>query len=181
MYRLSSYFMARMVGDLPMELILPTIFITVTYWMVGLTPKAANFFMTLFSMLLNVLVAQGIGLALGALIMDLKSATTLASVIMLTFMLAGGYFVQKVPSFIAWIKYISLNFNSLKLLASAQFSATDTYHCAAPMITCKVADVPAIALVGLGRQYIAVAILFAMFFLCRIISYLALMRVGVAR
>ncbi|TKY66553.1 ABC transporter G family member 9 [Spatholobus suberectus] len=36
MYRLSSYFMSRMVGDLPMELVLPTIFLTIIYWMAGL-------------------------------------------------------------------------------------------------------------------------------------------------
>ncbi|KAF2312791.1 hypothetical protein GH714_040059 [Hevea brasiliensis] len=38
MYRLSSYYFARIAGDLPMELVLPTIFVTVTYWMGGLRP-----------------------------------------------------------------------------------------------------------------------------------------------
>lgn len=47
MYKLSSYFIARTVGDLPMELVLPTIFITITYWMGGLTPVAGNFLETL--------------------------------------------------------------------------------------------------------------------------------------
>ncbi|GKD57139.1 ABC transporter G family member 9-like protein [Tanacetum coccineum] len=47
------------------------------------------------------------GLALGALVMDLKSAAVLGSVIMLSFTLAGGYYVQNVPPFISWIKYAS--------------------------------------------------------------------------
>jgi hypothetical protein len=37
---------------------------------------------------------QGLGLAIGATLMDLKRATTLASVTVMTFMLAGGFFVQ---------------------------------------------------------------------------------------
>jgi len=39
-------------------------------------------------------VKQGLGLAIGATLMDLKRATTLASVTVMTFMLAGGFFVQ---------------------------------------------------------------------------------------
>lgn len=178
MYRLSSYFMARVVGDLPMELVLPTIFTAIVYWMSGLKTAAPNFFMTLSVMLLCVLVAQGIGLALGALVMDLKSATTLGSVIMLTFMLAGGYYVQKVPVFIAWIKYISLSFYSFKLLVASQFSATDTYQCT-PTVTCKVADLPSVALVGFGNRIGAIVVLFAMLFFYRFVAYLALMRIGI--
>lgn len=40
------------------------------------------------------LLWQGLGLAIGASLMDLKRATTLASVTVMTFMLAGGYFVK---------------------------------------------------------------------------------------
>lgn len=39
-------------------------------------------------------MVQGLGLAIGATLMDLKKATTLASVTVMTFMLAGGYFVK---------------------------------------------------------------------------------------
>ncbi|KAK4373983.1 hypothetical protein RND71_004660 [Anisodus tanguticus] len=105
MYRLSAYFMARTVGDLPMELVLPTIFTVITYWMAGLKPSIVIFFTTLFSLVYNVLVFQGLGLAIGAMVTDLKSANTLCSVIMLSFTLVGGYFVQHVSSFIAWIKH----------------------------------------------------------------------------
>lgn len=40
------------------------------------------------------LLWQGLGLAIGATLMDLKKATTLASVTIMTFMLAGGFFVE---------------------------------------------------------------------------------------
>ncbi|KAF5783013.1 putative ABC-2 type transporter [Helianthus annuus] len=100
MYRLSSYYFARMAGDLPMELVLPTIFVTVTYWMGGLKHSFVTYILTTVIILFNVLVSQGLGLALGA-ILDLKQATTLSSVIMLVFLLAGGYYVRQIPPFIS--------------------------------------------------------------------------------
>lgn len=58
MYRLSAYFFARMVGDLPLELALPTTFVTIVYWMGGLKPTPVGFFLTLAVVLYNVLVSQ---------------------------------------------------------------------------------------------------------------------------
>ncbi|RRT65949.1 hypothetical protein B296_00037830 [Ensete ventricosum] len=178
MYRLSSYFAAKLVGDLPMELILPIIFVTITYWMGGLKPVAANFFMNLAVLLLGVLVAQGLGLALGALVMDLKTATTFASVLTLSFMLAGGYYVQNIPSFIAWIKYISPSYYTFKLQIATQYSPSDTYQCT-PSIRCQIADFPSIKLVGFDHKAFAVLALLLMLFLYRLAAYLGLMRVGV--
>lgn len=121
MYTLSSYFMARITGDLPMELILPTLFLCVTYWMTGLKPEIPAFLLTLIVLLGYVLVSQGLGLALGALIMDAKQASTMVTVIMLAFVLTGGYYVHKVPAFMAWIKYASTTFYSYRLLINVQY------------------------------------------------------------
>ncbi|KAF5735414.1 ABC transporter G family member 25 [Tripterygium wilfordii] len=121
MYTLSSYFMARIIGDLPMELILPTIFLTAAYWMTGLKPELNAFLLTLSVLLGYVLVSQGLGLALGAVIMDAKQASTIVTVTMLAFVLTGGFYVHKVPSCLAWIKYVSSTFYSYRLLIYAQY------------------------------------------------------------
>ncbi|XAR56131.1 hypothetical protein NMG60_11036482 [Bertholletia excelsa] len=178
MYRLSSYYMARTIGDLPMELILPTIFTIITYWMTGLKHTALNFLYTLSVLLFNVLVCQGMGLAIGALVMDQKSAATLGSVIMLAFLLVGGYYVQHVPAFIAWIKYLSVNQYIYKLLLGSQYKASDSYPCGEGG-TCFVGDFPSIRLVGLERQGICVVALAIMLVGYRLIAYIALMRIGV--
>ncbi|KAM1256612.1 hypothetical protein ACFX1Q_030708 [Malus domestica] len=178
-YRLSSYFVSRIVADLPMELALPTLFVTVAYWMAGLKPSAGNFFHTLFALLLSVLVAQGMGLAIGALVMDQKKATVLASIIMLSFNLAGGYYVQHVPVFISWIKYISLSNYSYRLLLSSQYKNSDTYPCDCRV--CSVGDFPTIKSAGLNGQSSAVVALVIMLVGYRFIGYLALMRIGVTK
>ncbi|KAG6637369.1 hypothetical protein I3843_11G169200 [Carya illinoinensis] len=181
MYRLSSYFIASTAGDLPMELVLPTLYVTIAYWMAGLDPSAEHFLLTLFVQLYSVLVSQGLGLALGASLMDQKSATTLGSVIMLLFMLAGGYYVQHVPPFIAWIKYLSINYYTYKLLLSSQYSPSDTYPCAASVGYCLVGEYPAIKQVGLNRQAFAYVALTIMLIVYRLIAYIALMRIGVTK
>lgn len=173
MYRLSSYYFARMVGDLPMELVLPTIFITMTYWMGGLKPSLVTFLLTLMVVLLNVLVAQGLGLALGAIIMDSKQGSTLASVTMLVFLLAGGYYIQHIPPFIAWLKYISFSHYCYKLLIGFQYSKNQLYECRAG-VRCRVYDDPAIELLGIDCMVMDVVALALMLFGYRILAYVAL-------
>lgn len=53
--------------------------------------------------------------------MDLNKATTLASVTVMAFMLAGGFFVQKVPIFISWLSYLSFNYHTYRLLLKVQY------------------------------------------------------------
>ncbi|KMZ72669.1 hypothetical protein ZOSMA_15G00050 [Zostera marina] len=61
LYRLSSYFLARTAGDLPMELALPTAFTVVIYWMGGLKADTTTFILTLLIVLFAVLVSQSLG------------------------------------------------------------------------------------------------------------------------
>ncbi|XP_022775828.1 ABC transporter G family member 21 [Durio zibethinus] len=176
MYRLSSYYFARTTGDLPMELVLPTIFVTVTYWMGGLKPSLVTFVLTLLIVLFNVLVSQGLGLALGAILMDVKQATTLASVTMLVFLLVGGYYIQHIPPFIAWLKYISFSHYCYKLLMGVQYSVNDVYECEIGM-RCNVTDFPAIKCLGLDNKWWDVAALTIMLVGYRLLAYVAL-RIG---
>ena len=58
MYRLSSYFMSRTMSEIPMEFLLPVIFLIVAYWMGGLRADAGAFLLTILSTFLNVAAAQ---------------------------------------------------------------------------------------------------------------------------
>nr|XP_010910173.3 ABC transporter G family member 14 isoform X2 [Elaeis guineensis] len=175
MYRLSSYFLARTAGDLPMELALPTAFVVIIYWMGGLQPGASSFLLSLLVVLFSVLVSQSLGLAFGAILMDVKQATTLASVTTLVFLIAGGYYVQHIPSFIVWLKYLSFSFYCYKLLLGVQFRDDDVYECS-PGVLCRVVDFPAIKSVGLHHMWIDVCIMALMLIAYRLIAYLALHR-----
>ncbi|KAK4490857.1 hypothetical protein RD792_001572 [Penstemon davidsonii] len=176
MYRLSSYFLARTVGDLPMELGLPTAFTLIFYWMGGLKPDPATFILSLLIVLLSVLVSQSLGLAFGAILMDVKQAATLASVTTLVFLIAGGYYVRQIPPFIVWLKYLSYSYYCYKLLLGVQYNENDYYECAKG-VYCRVTDYPAIKSVGLSHLWVDVSIMMLMLLSYRFIAYLSLHRV----
>lgn len=181
MYKLSSYFLARTIGDLPLELALPTAFVFIIYWMGGLKPSPIIFLLSLIVILYNVLVAQSLGLAIGAILMDIKPATTLASVTTLVFLIAGGYYVQQIPPFIVWLKYLSYSFYCYRLLLGVQYQENDTYPCfkMGKWELCKVTDVPAVKSMGLSHLWVDVWILGLMLVGYRIIAYLALQRLRI--
>ncbi|CAI9764081.1 unnamed protein product [Fraxinus pennsylvanica] len=178
MYTLSSYFMARITGDLPMEFVLPTLFLTIVYWMTGLKPELPHFLLTLMVVLSYVLVSQGLGLVLGALIMDAKQASTVVTVTMLAFILTGGYYVHKVPHLMSWIKYVSTTFYSYRLLIHVQYGegnrissllncTTSDYY----RSSCKFVDED---IRGQIHPLISVGALLIMFVGYRLLAYFAL-------
>ncbi|EPS69022.1 hypothetical protein M569_05746, partial [Genlisea aurea] len=179
MYRLSSYFMALNLSDLPMQLVLPTAFFAVIYFMSGLRPSPAAFFSALSVLLFSVLVSHSLGLAIGAAVMDEKSATMMGTVIMLGFLLAGGYYVRHVAGFVSWIKYVSISHYTYKLLIGAQFEGGERYDCGGRV--CFVRDFPMVKAVGLGGSGWSVGAMVIMLVVYSVVAYLALMRIGVTR
>ncbi|XP_073309326.1 ABC transporter G family member 22-like isoform X5 [Primulina huaijiensis] len=163
MYRLSAYFVARTTSDLPLDLLLPVLFLLVVYFMAGLKMNAGSFFLTMVTVFLCIIAAQGLGLAIGATLLDMKRATTLASVTVMTFMLAGGFFVQNVPVFISWLRYLSFNYHTYKLLLKVQYQHIS--H--------------SINGVRIDSGYEEVGVLLAMVFGYRLLAYVSLRRMTV--
>ncbi|CAN8239439.1 unnamed protein product [Cochlearia groenlandica] len=189
MYTLSSYFMAHVLGSLTMELVLPAAFLTLTYWMVGLRPGLVPFILTLSVLLLYVLASQGLGLALGAVIMDAKKASTVVTVTMLAFVLTGGYYVNKVPSGMVWMKYVSTTFYCYRLLIAVQYGNKEEilkmFGCepkrksqgaavATTAAGCRFMEEEVIGDIG---TWTSVSVLFLMFVGYRVLAYLALRRI----
>ncbi|CAI5516888.1 unnamed protein product, partial [Closterium sp. Naga37s-1] len=115
-----------------------------------------------------------------AAVMDVKVATTLASVLLLTFMLAGGYYLQTIPAFIAWIKYISFTYYAYRLIIKTQFSPSDTFECGPPSdpsaIICPISDAPSFRGFSLGDAWVDVLALLAQVAFYRTLGYFALRR-----
>ncbi|KAL6756428.1 ABC-2 type transporter-domain-containing protein [Haematococcus lacustris] len=129
MYKLSAYYIARTGADLPIEILYPTLFVVVVYWFGGLRPEAGAFFGNWLSILLVVLVAQAWGLLFGGLFMVPKTAQTVTTVIMLSLMLVGGYFVRDVPGWIGWLRFLSFVYWGNNLLTKIQFRHTSLTDC----------------------------------------------------
>lgn len=162
MYRLSAYFMARTLSDLPIELGLAVTFVIILYFMTNLRHSFLSYLYTTLAVCLDVVASQGVGFCIGAAMMDVQKATTLASVIVLAFMLAGGYFVQHIPPFIGWVKYISFQAHTYKILLYIQYGGSTTKEMLAG---------------GLGKSIFAMV---AMVLGYRILAYIALRRMKVS-
>ncbi|OAE22674.1 hypothetical protein AXG93_2675s1070 [Marchantia polymorpha subsp. ruderalis] len=174
MYRLSAYFLAQSTVDVPMELVLPFIYMVIVYWMGGLKANAVAFLATCAAVMSNVLVAQGLGLAIGAVCMNIKHASTSASVMMLTFLLAGGFYAKDIAPALRWLKYVSFSYHGFKLELNSQFGADDEYPCSTGQ--CRVADIDAVSTVGLGGNLVSALAMLGLFVGFRLIAYIALRR-----
>ena len=106
-YHLSAYFLAKTTSDAPVRLLLPFIYMTVSFWMIGLDDRFRVFIGTIGCTLLSVLAGEAIGLLVGASIYDLQKAITTMTVGTLALMLLGGFFVENIPSFIDWGRFLS--------------------------------------------------------------------------
>ncbi|KAF5832191.1 hypothetical protein DUNSADRAFT_11998 [Dunaliella salina] len=121
MYRLSAYYLAKILCDLPMDALLPSVFCWILYFMSGLRLEAGPFFANWLSVLLTMFTAQSLGMLIGATITNLKTALSLMTVIVLTIMLVAGFYVSDIPIWIRWLKYISFIFYGYNLLLKIEF------------------------------------------------------------
>lgn len=178
MYRLSAYFMARNLSDMPLDLFLPVVYLLIVYFMTNLRMTVAAFFLTMLTLFLSIIAAQGLGLAIGAAFMNIKKATTLASITMLTFMLAGGFFVQRVPVFIQWIRYLSFNYYTYRLLLKIQYDTNQQYDCSSPRGCKSVATFPSLRGISLDGGFEEAGIMMAMVIGYRLLAYMSLRRMN---
>eukprot|EP00198_Chlamydomonas_reinhardtii_P001397 XP_001690733.1 predicted protein [Chlamydomonas reinhardtii] len=119
MYRLSAFYVARTVSDLPMDCFLPSLFTWIVYFMAGLRLNAGAFFANWASVILIVLTSQSMGLLIGATVINPQNGQTIATIFMLSTMLVGGYYVRGIPVWISWLKYVSFIYWGWNLLLKA--------------------------------------------------------------
>merc|ERR1719398_8355 len=107
MYPISAFFFGRTVADIPLDMAIPVMMLTVIYCMVGLKPTVGAFLLTQLVLLIACFIASSLGLMMGAVFMNGKRAQSLSVVVMLSLMLTGGFFVQNIPVWISWLSYLS--------------------------------------------------------------------------
>ena len=106
-YQLSAYFMGKTTSEMPARLVLPMIYMIISFWMASIGTTFSMFLATTFISLLSVMAGEAIGLLVGATIYDTEKGMTFMTVISLFLALVGGFFVENVPSFLVWCKYLS--------------------------------------------------------------------------
>lgn len=106
-YRLSAYFAAKSVAETPTTLALPFLYMVLSYWLAGIHSDVGVFLGTTGCCLLATLAGQSYGLMVSACIMDFEKAVVVMLIIGLSLMVLGGFYVETIPSWISWLKYLS--------------------------------------------------------------------------
>lgn len=121
MYSASAYYFAKVVSDLPFQILYPILFGTISYWLIGFQREATNYLIFVATIILIANVGAGVGLLLskpthifysnirGAIAPSSSVAITLVPVTIIPFMLFSGFLVNSnnVPDYFIWIQYLS--------------------------------------------------------------------------
>lgn len=111
MYDASSYFLAKVTSELPMNFILPTIFCIIVYWSCSLnTTHAYNFFLFWIFIFLTNLATSAYALCMGVCVSDKQLAVGFTPILLIPMALFTGFLVNRaqIPWFLIWLHYLSI-------------------------------------------------------------------------
>mmetsp|Transcript_13572 Transcript_13572/g.19848 ORF Transcript_13572/g.19848 Transcript_13572/m.19848 type:complete len:361 (+) Transcript_13572:2-1084(+) len=106
-YHISAYFLSKTFSSLPSQLSLPVMFWIIAYWMANVNENVGTFFAVVCIALISNLAGESFGLLCGATVLDFQKAMAVMTVVALSLMAAGGFYIKNIPSFLQWVKYIS--------------------------------------------------------------------------
>ncbi|XLS63640.1 hypothetical protein HN51_023635 [Arachis hypogaea] len=176
MYRLSVYYACSTLSDMVAHVFYPTFFMIILYFMAGFKRTVACFFLTLFAVLLIAITSQGAGELFGAAVMSIQRAGMVASLILMLFLLTGGYYVQHIPKFMQWMKYLSFMYYGFRLLLKVQYSGDQLYECESIGGCRTLQSSPSFDTVNLKGGLQEVWVLIAMALCFRFLAYFCLRR-----
>lgn len=110
MYRTSSYFLSKTFCDvLPMRIIPPVMMGSIAYYMIRLHEGIDHFLWFVLTLVLVSLVAGSMCLAISSAIPSLSLGNLVAILLMLFYMLFGGFLLNKnsIPPVLQWLKWVS--------------------------------------------------------------------------
>ena len=107
-YSLKAYYMAKTAADMPFQVALPIVFLSVVYFMTGQPLEFLRFFLFTTIQVITCLVGQSLGLLISAL-SKAETAVFLGPITLIPLLLLSGFLASfdSMPVYLKWISYFS--------------------------------------------------------------------------
>ncbi|XP_026193579.1 ABC transporter ATP-binding protein/permease wht-1 [Cyclospora cayetanensis] len=109
LYRLSSYYCAKMIADFSLQLSFPILFTTIAWFMIGLNDALVRWLLGMAFILLTTNSAISIGYVISSVAPTLQFASAVVPIVYMPLVLASGFLVilSSMPDFWIWLQYLS--------------------------------------------------------------------------
>jgi ATP-binding cassette subfamily G (WHITE) protein 2 len=131
-YSLSAYYLSKFFSELPLNLLGPSIFSSMVFWIIHFNHSLVNYGIFLATMCLSALSAIGLGTLISTLAPNTEVAAALSPAINVLFLLFSGVLIntQSLPAGARWVASISpikwtVNALALNEFTGANFACTE--------------------------------------------------------
>lgn len=133
LYRTSSYFLSKIIFDLPFEILWPTILSSIVYFSVGFRSGFGPFVIFTLTLWFVAFDSASLFFAIATLSPNLGVAMALAPLLLILLILGSGFWVlpSQIPGGWIWLYYISFFRFAFQALMVNEFSGTDAAALAA--------------------------------------------------
>eukprot|EP01040_Poterioochromonas_malhamensis_P012286 gene12287-13438_t len=139
-YDVFTYFVAKMLAEIPFSSFYPVLFGVLTYFFCGLNPLPGKLFKFIAILVVEAITSTSLGMAVGSIVPTVESGIAVSPAVMVIFIVFGGLYVVNAPAYLQWIKEISLIRWAFEGLTVNEFSDLKLTAATSPS---KIADVVA--------------------------------------
>jgi ABC-type multidrug transport system permease subunit len=126
-----AYFVSKTFAELPVQLIVPFLFATIMWWMVGYSTAAGIYFTYCLFVIMTSNAAVSLGYALSTISSNVAVVLALGPMLLIPAIIFGGLFinVDEIPPYFYWLSYISFIQYGYKGVSIAVWQARDVIPC----------------------------------------------------